>query len=208
MARRRNIWEQIWESTEGPTVTVTIPRELADALLQSLAAGLEQDLPDDEAGDDEDLGSMDDLDFGGEDDSGGHANGMGDDDDGMGMDDMFDMPAGDDDDEEGDDEPAPPKRGPGRPPGAKNKKKDDGGKKGPPEKDDESDDDEEDKQDEAAGDYRPQTALGESAFSRLSKKLDRNPKVSDPDALAASIGRKKYGAQGMAAKSAAGRRKH
>lgn len=176
MARRRNIWEQIWESTEGPTVTVTIPRELADALLQSLAAGLEQDLPgDDGMGDEEDdLGSMDDLDFG-DDDNGGHANGMGGGDDDMGMDDMFDMPAGDDGDEDEDDEPAPAKRGPGRPPGAKNKSKsDDGKKKGPPEKkddDSDKDDEDEDKKDEAAGEYRPQTALGESTFSRLNRAL-------------------------------------
>lgn len=47
----------------------------------------------------------------------------------------------------------------------------------------------------------------ESAFSRLSHKLDKQPGVTDPDALAAAIGRKKYGAAGMAAKSAAGRRK-
>ena len=47
----------------------------------------------------------------------------------------------------------------------------------------------------------------ESAFSRLSHKLDRNPKIHDPDALAAAIGRKKYGAAGMAAKSAAGRKR-
>jgi hypothetical protein len=173
MARRRNIWEQIWESTEGPTVTVTIPRELADALLQSLAAGLEQELPGEDMGDDEDLGSMDDLDFGGEepdmDDMGGPPDGD-EDDMGLGM----DMPAGDDGDE--DDEPAPPtKRGPGRPPGAKNKKKDDGGKKKAPTKDDDSDDDkdkdEEETKDEAAGDYRPQTALGESTFAKLSRAL-------------------------------------
>jgi hypothetical protein len=47
----------------------------------------------------------------------------------------------------------------------------------------------------------------ESAFSHLSHKLAGEPGVTDPDALAATIGRKKYGAAGMAAKSAAGRRR-
>lgn len=47
----------------------------------------------------------------------------------------------------------------------------------------------------------------ESAFSQLSNKLSRQPGVTDPDALAASIGRKKYGAAGMAAKSASGRKR-
>ncbi len=47
----------------------------------------------------------------------------------------------------------------------------------------------------------------ESAFSQLSHELDKQPGVTDPDALAASIGRKKYGAAGMAAKSAAGRKR-
>jgi len=47
----------------------------------------------------------------------------------------------------------------------------------------------------------------ESAFSRLSHKLDKQPGVTNPDALAAAIGRKKYGAAGMAAKSAAGRKR-
>lgn len=46
----------------------------------------------------------------------------------------------------------------------------------------------------------------ESAFSRLSHKLAKQPGVTDPDALAATIGRRKYGAAGMAAKSAAGRK--
>lgn len=52
----------------------------------------------------------------------------------------------------------------------------------------------------------PEDEFDESAFSRLSHKLDKQPGVTDPDALAAAIGRKKYGAAGMAAKSAAGRK--
>jgi hypothetical protein len=172
---RKNIWEQIWESTEGPTVTVTIPRDHAESLLQVLAASLEQDVGgDDMDGDgDMDLDSMHDLDFGGDDDMAA--------DDGMGMDDM-DMPAGDDDDDMGPDfgvgdEPAP-KKGPGRPPGSKNKKKSDDGekKKDKPKKDDGGDEkekDDEDTKEEGAGEYRPQTALGESAFARAARALAR-----------------------------------
>lgn len=43
-------------------------------------------------------------------------------------------------------------------------------------------------------------------FKKLSGDLAHQKGVKDPDALAASIGRKKYGAAGMAAKSAAGRK--
>lgn len=174
---RRNIWEQLWESTEGPTVTVTIPRDHAESLLQVLAASLEQDMGDMDGGDDGmDLDSVGDLDFGGDhdepdmDDMGGPPDGD--------MDDM--MPAGDEDDDLddlglGDDEDMgpPKKKGPGRPPGSKNKpKKDDGGKKKGPPKDD-GDDDEDDTKEEGAGDYRPQTALGESAFARAARALAR-----------------------------------
>ena len=45
-----------------------------------------------------------------------------------------------------------------------------------------------------------------SKFSRLSKKLAKKG-ARNPNALAASIGRKKFGKKGMAAKAAAGRRK-
>lgn len=165
MARRKNIWEQIQESTEGPTVTVTIPREFAEELLRSLAASLEQDMPDD--GDGEDLDSVGDLDFG---DEGGDMDDM-DDLQGPPEDDMdldF-MPAGDDDEEDDSGHPAG-KKGPGRPPGAKNKKKDDGD-------DEEEKDDDDDEKDESAGAIRPQTALGESAFSRLSRGLARQPAI-------------------------------
>lgn len=49
--------------------------------------------------------------------------------------------------------------------------------------------------------------LGSGArFKALTKKLDRQG-VEDPAALAASIGRKKYGAKKMAKMSAAGRKK-
>ncbi len=46
-----------------------------------------------------------------------------------------------------------------------------------------------------------------SKFSRLSRKLGRRKGVRNPDALAAYIGRKKYGKAGMARKAAAGRRR-
>jgi len=42
-------------------------------------------------------------------------------------------------------------------------------------------------------------------FQKLERSLAHEKGVTDPAALAASIGRKKYGAAGMAAKSAAGR---
>ena len=44
-------------------------------------------------------------------------------------------------------------------------------------------------------------------FAKLEHSLAHRKGITDPDALAASIGRKKYGAKGMAAKSAAGRGK-
>lgn len=43
-------------------------------------------------------------------------------------------------------------------------------------------------------------------FDKLSHKLSHQSGVDDPDALAASIGRKKYGNKGMAKKSSAGRK--
>lgn len=44
-------------------------------------------------------------------------------------------------------------------------------------------------------------------FKKLKNKLAHKKGVTDPAALAASIGRKKYGAAGMAKKAAAGRKK-
>ena len=46
-----------------------------------------------------------------------------------------------------------------------------------------------------------------SKFSKLSNKLGKRKGVTNPDALAAYIGREKYGKKGMAKKAAAGRRK-
>lgn len=171
MARRRNIWEQIWEqSTEGPTVTVTIPRDHAESLLKVLSASLDEEMPGDDMDGDGD--EIDDLNFGGDAELGpDYGDGGGDDTD---MDLDLDAPAGDDDDEMFD-EPSPPKKGPGRPPGAKNKKK------AEPEDDsddDKKDDGDDDKKDEGAGDFRPQTALGESSFSRLNRVLARPRKKS------------------------------
>jgi hypothetical protein len=45
-----------------------------------------------------------------------------------------------------------------------------------------------------------------SNFKKLSAKLKRRG-VKNPDALAATIGRKKYGKKGMAKKAAAGRKR-
>lgn len=52
--------------------------------------------------------------------------------------------------------------------------------------------------------------MAESAFDRLANKIAGREGYSKKraDAIAASIGRKKYGNAGMAAKAAAGRRKH
>lgn len=46
-----------------------------------------------------------------------------------------------------------------------------------------------------------------SNFKKLEGKLAGRKGVTDPAALAASIGRRKYGEQGMEAKAAAGRKR-
>lgn len=52
----------------------------------------------------------------------------------------------------------------------------------------------------------PQAPLGEGGrFAALKKKLSGRAGVTDPGALAASIGRKKYGAKKMAKMAAAGK---
>lgn len=152
---RKNVWEQIWESTEGSTVTVTIPRDHAESLLRILAASLEWDGDGDMDDDDIDMDSVRDLDFDDDDD----VDGAGDMD--VSVDDG-DMDLDFDEDDE-DEEPAP-RRGPGRPPGSKNKKGSIDGKK----KDvDEKEDD--DTKEEGVGRYR--SALGESAFARAARAL-------------------------------------
>ncbi len=170
------------ESTEGPTVSIQIPREWAEELLRSLATALEvEDMGDepDELGmphmepdeddlggasdfDADDLGAPDELDFGNEEDDDGEE----------------EFPAGDLDDDE--DEP-----------------------------DDEDDDDVEEEAVDFSGgrDARPGTAYNESAFSKLAKKLGNEKGVTNPAGLAASIGRKKLGKKAFDAKAAAGRRK-
>lgn len=47
---------------------------------------------------------------------------------------------------------------------------------------------------------------GMTPFTLLAEKLSGEPGVQDPKALAASIGQKKFGKAGMAAKAAAGRK--
>ncbi len=168
---KNSAWQRLRESTEGPMVTVQLPREWAEELLRSLATALEvEDMGGEPGGDDDMMGvphmEPDADDLGGEPD--------------FDMDDMFggggegdseeepEEPAGDDDDEESDEDDS----------------------------DEEEDDDEEEEQDESAGPYRPETAVGEKylGFNKLKNKLARQEgKVRDPGALAASIGRKKYG---------------
>jgi len=63
-----------------------------------------------------------------------------------------------------------------------------------------------------AEDYGPNNpplpALGSGKrFKSLSSKLAKRPGVTDPKALAASIGRKKYGARKMSELAAKGRRR-
>jgi hypothetical protein len=182
-------WHRLRESTEGPNVTIEIPREWAEELLRSLATALEIE---DDGGEEPDAMGMphtepDEDDLGGADDGDGDADGTDELD--------FDLPAGDD--AEDDEEP------------------------------DEDDDDDEDDEEDEAVDFsgsdrgtRPKTALGEGAtggawalvekhigFKKLKGELSHERGVKDPGALAAAIGRKKYGAKGMARKAAAGRRK-
>lgn len=49
---------------------------------------------------------------------------------------------------------------------------------------------------------------GGGRFAALKRKLARNPKIYNPGAVAAKIGRKKYTAHGMAEMAAAGRARH
>ena len=49
-------------------------------------------------------------------------------------------------------------------------------------------------------------AVDESAFSKLAKEIGKNPKVKNPAAVAATIGREKYGQKAMTAKSVAGKK--
>lgn len=56
--------------------------------------------------------------------------------------------------------------------------------------------------------YKPKGKLGSGVrFKALSAKLGRRKGVEDPDALAAYIGRKKYGKKKMASMSAKGRKR-
>lgn len=53
---------------------------------------------------------------------------------------------------------------------------------------------------------KPRLGSGQR-FKELSNKLASKPGIKDPDAVAAAIGRKKYGAKKMAKWSAAGRKR-
>jgi hypothetical protein len=49
--------------------------------------------------------------------------------------------------------------------------------------------------------------MAESKFNKLAGKLSKEKGVTNPKALAAAIGRKKYGEKGMEARAAAGRKR-
>jgi hypothetical protein len=49
-------------------------------------------------------------------------------------------------------------------------------------------------------------AVEESKFSKLAKEIGKNPKVKNPAAVAATIGREKYGQKAMTAKAVAGKK--
>lgn len=150
--RRTNAWNRLMESTEGPNVTVQIPREWAEELLRALATALEvEDMGDDDGLGDGEMGGMEvphmEPD---EDDLGGPSDG---DFDFGGGDDADLMRAGDSDEDEDE-----------------------------PEEEDDEEEDDEDEKDEAvdfAGSDRPTrpgTALGESSFARLAKKIGPSPR--------------------------------
>ena len=63
------------------------------------------------------------------------------------------------------------------------------------------------KQDAKALTESATAVAAESKFSKLAKEIGKNPKVTNPDAVAAAIGRKKYGQKAMTAKSIAGKKK-
>jgi len=49
-------------------------------------------------------------------------------------------------------------------------------------------------------------AVDESAFSKLAKEIGKNPKIKNPAAVAATIGREKYGQKAMTKKAMAGKK--
>lgn len=124
---RRSIWEELdmYESSEGPNVTLSLPREVAEQLLGLISGALEIEGGGDEGGLD-DLGDdMGDMDLGGDmgmDPPGGD---MTDDEPEFGADDPL-VPAGDD--EEEDAPPPPPKKRPSGDKKPEKKKDDDKGK--------------------------------------------------------------------------------
>ena len=52
------------------------------------------------------------------------------------------------------------------------------------------------------------SAVEESKFSKLAKEIGKNPKVKNPAAVAATIGREKYGQKAMTKKAVAGKKAH
>lgn len=158
--RQMNAWERLWEqlneSTEGPTVTLQVPREVADQLLTMLASSLEIDDDGETAGMDHEEPDADD--FGGPPD--GDSDDMG---FSPGDDDEFDFPAGDDDEDEDNEDDSEPES------------EDD-------EDEDDNEDDEEGEETDEASDYsrsggnpsglRTQTALGESRRRTINERYE------------------------------------
>lgn len=97
MRRNSNVWRILSESTEGPTVTLTIPRDMAEALINILSPAVNDGEGEGGDQDDDILPDMD----GGPDDLEALDGGP---------------PTAD---------LEPERRGPGRPPGSKNKPKSD-----------------------------------------------------------------------------------
>jgi len=154
---RRSTWQRLMESTEGPTVTVQIPRMWAEELLRSLATALEMD---------DGMGMGDEM--GGDIDMEPHMEPDGDDVGGapdFDLDDMF----GGGDEEGGEEKPEPPA----------GDSDDDDDSDDEPDEDEEEDDDDEEEQDEAA-DYsksggNPSGLRTQTAFGEMFRRPGRKP---------------------------------
>lgn len=136
--RQRNPWvrllEQLNESVEGPTVTIQLPRDLADQLHNMLANTLEVDSDDHFEPDADDFGGPPD----GDEDDMGDFDAVGSDEEGGDFDFSSDFDSEDDDDESSEDD----------------EDEDD--------EEDDEDEDDDDAKEESVGQPRSKTALGES----------------------------------------------
>lgn len=169
---RKSTWHRLMESTEGPTVTVQIPRMWAEELLRSLATALEMD---DGMGAGDEMGG--DMDMGGEPHMEPDADDMGGPPD-FDLDDMF----GGGDEAGGEEKPEPP---------AGDSDDDDDSESDDDDDDEEDDDDDDEEEQDEAADYsksggnpsglRTQTAFGEM-FRRGGKKLSESKRRPAPRA--------------------------